>query len=62
MSEKEKLNKLANLIDQMRTEWFVFDGGWPNEITNINQIRTICNQILELNFNQSDYDLMKEEQ
>lgn len=56
MTNEEKLKKFANLMDRMRTEWFVFDCGWPNNITNINQIRTLCNQILLLEYNQDDCD------
>lgn len=52
----KKVQHFKFLMDQLRTEWFVFDGAFPNNITNINQIRTLAKQILLLDLNQEVYD------
>ena len=52
----KKVQHFKSLMDQLRTEWFVFDGAFPNNITNINQIRTLAKQILLLDLNQEVYD------
>ncbi len=53
---EERLKKLALLMDAFRTEWFIYDVNSPLQPTNVNQINTICKQILNLNLTQNDID------
>lgn len=56
MNEHQKINRLDDLMQQMRTEWFVWETSKPELPSNINQIINIAQQIINLNLKQEDIE------
>ena len=55
MTTATKKQEFDRLLSEFRTEWFVYQDN-PEHPKNINQINTICNQIIHLNLTQQQLD------
>lgn len=51
----KKLKRFKSLLFQLRTEWFLFESDGNNP-KNINQINTLCKQILDLQYSQQEFE------
>ena len=58
MTTATKLQEFERLMNALRTEWFVYQDDTRNP-KNINQVNTLCNQIINLNLNQEQVDEQK---
>lgn len=59
MTTATKKQEFERLLNSFRTEWFIYQDN-PQEPKNINQINTICKQIINLNLTQQALDESKE--
>ena len=55
MTTATKKQEFDNLLSAFRTEWFIYQDD-TNTPKNINQINTICKQIINLNLTQQIFD------
>jgi len=55
MTTATKKQEFDNLLSAFRTEWFIYQDD-INTPKNINQINTICKQIINLNLTQQIFD------
>ena len=55
MTVETKELEFIRLMNELRTEWFIMDSSLP-QLTNVNQINSICVQLLHLGLTQKMID------
>lgn len=55
MTTATKKREFLRLMDELRTEWFILEQN-PHQPSNVNQINTLCKQMIQLNLTQQMID------
>jgi hypothetical protein len=61
MTSNQKVNEFNRLLNNFRTEWLIFDLTAPNLPNNIQRIKNICKQIVNLDVTIDDFRNARDE-